>query len=185
MKINKALFLDRDGVININHGYVHSKYNFDFVDGIFDLVREARKAGYMVIVVTNQAGIGRGYYSEAQFHELTLWMCDVFKKQLAQIDKVYFSPYHPTAGLGIYLRDEETRKPRPGMLLKAKLEFNLSLRDSVLVGDKSSDILAGAAAGVGVNILLSDDPAPELDDVEFYRVKALSDALIYLGSSTT
>ena len=167
-------------MINVNHGYVYSKDNFDFIDGIFDLVRAARAAGYLVLVVTNQAGIGRGYYSEEQFQALTEWMCGEFDRQGAVVDKVYFSPYHPTAGIGVYCQDEETRKPRPGMILKAKQEFNLSLPNSILVGDKSSDIQAGIAAGVGVNVLFSAVSHPELVGVEHVPIQALKDAIPHL-----
>lgn len=173
--MNKALFLDRDGVININYGYVHIKENFEFIEGIFDLVREARAANYLVFVVTNQAGIGRGYYSEEQFHELTAWMCREFDRHQASIDKVYYSPFHPTQGLGKFLKDESTRKPGPGMLLAAQQEFCLSLADSILVGDKVSDIQAGVAAGVGTNILLSATSCLELTKVEHVVVKNLDD----------
>lgn len=167
-------------MINVNHGYVHTKDNFDFIDGIFDLVRAARAAGYLVLVVTNQAGIGRGYYSEEQFHALTGWMCGEFDRQGAAVDKVYFSPYHPTAGIGVYRQDEETRKPRPGMILKAEREFNLSLPNSILVGDKSSDIQAGIAAGVGVNVLFSTASHPELAGVDYVPIQTLMDAIPYL-----
>lgn len=167
-------------MINVNHGYVHSKDNFDFIDGIFDLVRAARAAGYLVLVVTNQAGIGRGYYSEEQFHALTDWMCGEFDRQKASIDKVYFSPYHPTAGVGIYRQDEDTRKPRPGMILKAQQEFNLSLANSILIGDKSSDIQAGVAAGVRLNILFSSASHPELAGADYLPIQALKDAIPYL-----
>lgn len=173
--MKKALFLDRDGVINLNHGYVHTQDNFDFIEGIFDLVREARAADYLVFVVTNQAGIGRGYYSEEQFHELTAWMCHEFDRHQAPIDKVYYSPYHPTHGLGKFLKEENTRKPGPGMLLIAQQEFGLSLADSVLVGDKLSDIQAGIAAGVGTNILLSTIPCSELAGVEHVVVNCLEE----------
>ncbi len=173
----RALFLDRDGVINVNHGYVNSIENFDFVDGIFDLVRTACKAGYRVVVVTNQAGIGRGYYSEGQFHELTVWMCAQFEKHGAPIDRVYFSPYHPTAGIGKYRKDEDTRKPGPGMILRAKRELGLSLEDSILVGDKPSDILAGITAGVRTNVLLSDDTYVELMGLDYLPVRALKDVI--------
>jgi D-glycero-D-manno-heptose 1,7-bisphosphate phosphatase len=181
----RALFLDRDGVINVNHGYVNSIENFDFVDGIFDLVRTACKAGYRVVVVTNQAGIGRGYYSESQFHELSAWMCAQFEKHGAPIDRVYFSPYHPTAGVGKYRKDEDTRKPGPGMILKAKHELGLSLEDSVLVGDKPSDILAGITAGVGTNVLFSDDTFFELAGLDYLPVRALKDVIPCLEGAVT
>ena len=90
-----ALFLDRDGVINLDHGYVHTPEEFEFVDGIFEVVATANRAGYLVVVVTNQAGIGRGYYSETQFHALTDWMKASFAEHGGQIDAVYFCPYHP------------------------------------------------------------------------------------------
>ena len=179
----RALFLDRDGVINVNQGYVHSIENFDFVDGIFDLVLAASTAGYRVVVVTNQAGIGRGFYSEKQFDELTAWMCSQFERRGATIDRVYFSPFHPTSGIGEYMRDEDTRKPGPGMILRAKLELGLSLEDSVLIGDKPSDILAGIAAGVKTNVLFSNDVFPELAGIDYLAVPNLKDAIACLDGA--
>ena len=157
----RALFLDRDGVINIDHGYVSRWENFEFVDGIFELCRHAKELGYLILVVTNQAGIGRGYYSEKAFLELTQWMCGVFSDRGAPIDKVYFCPYHAEHGIGIYKVDSPFRKPAPGMILQAAEEFGIDLSQSVLVGDKDSDIQAGIAAGVGCNLLyrpLSSEP---------------------------
>ncbi len=113
----RAIFLDRDGVINIDHGYVHSVDNFDFIDGIFDVIRTAHANNLKVVVVTNQAGIGRGFYSVQQFYQLTSWMCKEFMNAGAPIDKVYFSPFHPTEGLGEYKKDDFSRKPNPGMIL--------------------------------------------------------------------
>lgn len=149
-----ALFLDRDGVINVDHGYVHRPEDFEFIPGIFDLVRAANEKGYRVVVVTNQAGIGRGYYSEEQFHKLNDWMCERFVEQGCKIDKVYFCPFHPEHGVGSYKRDSEFRKPNPGMLLLAAKEMNLKLNQSILVGDKNSDIDAAASAGVQQRFLL-------------------------------
>lgn len=144
-----ALFLDRDGVINVDHGYVHMPENFQFIEGIFDLVALANRAGYLVVVVTNQAGIGRGYYSEAQFHELTRWMMCRFAEHGGKIDGVYFCPYHPEHGIGRYRRKSEFRKPAPGMLLQAQSELGIDLQQSILIGDKLSDMAAGRSAGVG------------------------------------
>jgi D-glycero-D-manno-heptose 1,7-bisphosphate phosphatase len=152
----KALFLDRDGVINIDHGYVHRKEDCVFVDGIFDLVRAANEAGYRVIVVTNQAGIARGYYSDAAFHAFMQWMQDQFARRGATIDHVYYCPHHPDAGSGALRIACACRKPAPGMLETACAEFDLDMAASLLVGDKESDIEAARRAGVGRSFLLSE-----------------------------
>lgn len=159
MATARALFLDRDGVINVNHGYVHTRERFDFIEGIFDLCRMARQLGYLLIVVTNQAGIGRGYFTEQDFHALTDWMLEEFRRRNADISKVYFCPYHPEHGIGGYKREAECRKPNPGMILEAARDFALDLSACVLVGDKSSDVEAGRRAGVGCNILYSPGEA--------------------------
>ena len=149
----RALFLDRDGVINVDHGYVSRQEDFHFVDGIFELCRAAKRHGYLIIVITNQAGIGRGYYTEEAFWTLTDWMCGVFRAEGADIDKVYFCPTHPEHGIGKFRVESDFRKPGPGMLLQAADDFRLDLPGSLLVGDKESDIQAGIAAGVGRNVL--------------------------------
>lgn len=177
---HRALLLDRDGVINVNHGYVHRSENFQFVEGIFELARAAYAQKYKLVVITNQAGIARGYYSEQQFHDLSAWMCDQFVSQGARLERIYFSPYHPTEGLGAYKRDDISRKPRPGMILQAQHDLNLDLQNSILIGDKASDIQAGITAGVGCNILLADVAPLELQNMSYQRVSALGDALFYL-----
>jgi D-glycero-D-manno-heptose 1,7-bisphosphate phosphatase len=158
-----ALFLDRDGVINIDHAYVHRVQDFVFIDGIFELCRAAQARGRRIFVVTNQAGIGRGYYTEDDFHALSSWMCGVFQTQGVAIDKVYHCPTHPEHGLGAYKTESPLRKPQPGMLLQANAEFGVDFARSVLIGDKPSDIAAGRAAGVAKNLLFLPDgqAAPE------------------------
>lgn len=151
---NKALFLDRDGVVNIEQGYVHSRDGFYFQEGIYELCRTAQALGYLLIVVTNQAGIARGYYTEREFLELTEWMIRKFAEQQIHIARVYYCPYHPVHGNGRYKYDSPDRKPKPGMLLRARDDFNLDLSSSVLIGDNLSDMLAAKAAGVGTKILL-------------------------------
>ncbi len=153
MSHTPALFLDRDGVINIDHGYVYKKENFEFIEGIFELCRTAKRLGYLIFVITNQAGIGRGYYTEQDFLNLTDWMCGVFNENGVFIDKVYFCPSHPEHGLGRYKIDSPYRKPGPGMFLQAAEEFGIDLIRTVLVGDKETDMQAGIAAGVGCNLL--------------------------------
>jgi D-glycero-D-manno-heptose 1,7-bisphosphate phosphatase len=155
-----ALFLDRDGVINVDHGYVHRPDQFEFVPGIFELARfwtnELRRP---IIVVTNQSGIGRGYFGEKAYAELTRWMCDRFEAERTAIARVYHCPYHPRHGLGEYRRDHPWRKPSPGMILQAASDLGLDLAQSALMGDAMSDIEAGAAAGIGLRVLLASYPA--------------------------
>jgi len=149
-----ALFLDRDGIVNVDYGYVHRREQFEFVPGIFELARHAAEVGWPVVVVTNQAGIGRGLFDEAAFHDLTRWMCERFTAERAPIARVYHCPYHPEFGLGPYRLDHPWRKPRPGMILQAATDLGLDLPASALIGDKPSDIVAAAAAGVGLRILV-------------------------------
>lgn len=161
--VQKALILDRDGVINVDHGYVYKQEEFQFIDGIFELTSLAISKGYIIIVITNQAGIGRGFYSVKDFELLTNWMCKKFAEEKVPITKVYYSPFHPLYGIGEYKKDDESRKPRPGMIRQAVNEFHLNLSESVLIGDKRTDIEAGQSAGVGTNILYigNSDDTPE------------------------
>lgn len=155
--MRSALFLDRDGVINVEKNYVHRIEEFEFVEGIFDLCRTGTQRGMLIVVVTNQAGIGRGFYTEAQFLQLTDWMRQRFAEEHAPIGAVYFCPYHPECGIGEYRKESYDRKPNPGMILRARDELQLDLSQSILVGDKATDVLAGKAAGVGTTVLLGED----------------------------
>lgn len=152
----RALFLDRDGVINQDRGCVHRIEDFHFIDGIFELCRAATGSGMAIIVVTNQAGIGRRIYSEADFQRLTGWMVARFADEGAKIDQVYFCPHHPTHGIGGYRRECSCRKPSPGMILQARDDHGICLPNSILIGDKEWDIVAAKAAGVGTTVLISD-----------------------------
>lgn len=176
MRKNKALFLDRDGVINVYKEYVHSREDFHFQEGIYELCRAAQALGYLLLVVTNQAGIARGYYSESDFLDLTKWMTQKFADEQVQIARVYYCPYHPVHGLGKYKRDSPDRKPHPGMLLRARRDFNLDLAKSVLIGDRLLDIEAATAAGVGTRILLpSGTESIESQDDHFYVSRSLDE----------
>lgn len=153
MNKRRALFLDRDGVINVDHAYVSRKEDFHFLDGIFELCYKAKQLNYLIVVITNQAGIGRGYYSEQDFLNLTDWMKEVFRLKGIDIDAVYFCPYHYEHGVGEYKKDSDCRKPRPGMIFQAENEYDIDLQNSLLIGDKISDIDAGIAADIGQNLL--------------------------------
>jgi len=157
MAPNKALFLDRDGVINVEKDYVYLRESFEFMPGIFELCHAAQSLGYLLVIVTNQAGIARGYYSESDFSDLTDWMTSRFTDRKIRIARVYYCPYHPVFGLGKYKSESPDRKPNPGMLLRAQSDLNLDLRSSILIGDKPSDIQAGSAAGVGTRVFLTSE----------------------------
>jgi D-glycero-D-manno-heptose 1,7-bisphosphate phosphatase len=176
---NRALFLDRDGVINADRNYVWRIEEFEFLPGIFDLCRTAQEVGLVPIIATNQAGIGRGYYTEHDFQKLTEWMLAEFRARNIGIGRVYHCPYHPTAGIGEYRRESFDRKPNPGMILRAKDDFDLDLSRSVLVGDEDSDIEAGRAAGVAFNIkLVPEAPANNWPDhLELASLHAIGDWL--------
>lgn len=154
MPKNKALFLDRDGVINVEKNYVYKIEDFEFMDGIFEVMRSYQEQGYLLIVITNQAGIGRGYYTEEDFNMLNEWMLKRLADEGIHITKVYHCPYHPEYGIREYKKDSFDRKPNPGMILRAAKEFEIDLDASILVGDKESDIQAGKRAGVKMNVLL-------------------------------
>ena len=172
-----ALFLDRDGVINIEKNYVHRIGDFEFVDGIFGLCRHAMDADMAIVVITNQAGIGRGYYTEEQFWALTDWMCAQFSEQGIKIDAVYFCPFHPEGGIGSYRCDSYDRKPNPGMILRAQADLSLDLGQSILVGDKASDIMAARAAGIGCAVLLEEASASVVQECKpDIRVASLHEA---------
>jgi D-glycero-D-manno-heptose 1,7-bisphosphate phosphatase len=175
--VNRALFLDRDGVINVDNNYVCRSEDFDFLPGIFDLCRTAQEMRFIPIVITNQAGIGRGFYTEDDFQRLTAWMLERFLEHGVRIGRVYHCPYHPTAGIGTYRRESFDRKPNPGMILRAKDEFALDLTNSVLVGDKDTDIAAGRASGVGHNLRLLHEAraVPTVDCLQFATLHAIGD----------
>lgn len=154
--INKALFLDRDGVINVDRGYVYRICDFEFIEGIFDLCNWFQKRGFLIIVVTNQAGIGRGFYSEQEFSSLTDWMNLQFASRGVTIKHTYYCPFHPEHGIGHYRADSFNRKPNPGMILTARDDYELDLVSSVLIGDKEFDITAGLTACIGTTILLAN-----------------------------
>lgn len=175
--MSKAVFLDRDGVINIDHGYVHSIDDFEYVDGVFEACRAIKNLGYKLVVVTNQSGIGRGMYSEDEFQLLTEWMDWNFEDKGVTLDGIYYCPHHPTDALGEYKIDCDCRKPKPGMIISAARFLKLDLSQCVMVGDKANDMRAGIAAGIKTNILVSSDPNlnPETASLATNIVKSIVD----------
>lgn len=145
--LRRALFLDRDGVLNVNHGYVFRPEDLEWIPGAREAVLAANQAGWIVVVVTNQSGIARGMYTEADFWALMNRMQADLAEIGARLDHIEFCPHLP-GGLPPYDVECECRKPKPGMLLSAAEKLGLDLSRSVLVGDSQSDLEAAAAAGV-------------------------------------
>lgn len=170
--VNKAAFLDRDGVINRDKdkGYIFRRQDFEFLDGVFAACRRLNELGYKIIVVTNQSGIGRGYYTDEQFKTLNRWMLQRFVEEGAPLTDVYYCPYH-TEGKGEYRQDSPYRKPGPQMLLDAAAHHQLNMPASFMVGDKLIDIQAGKAAGVGRCYFISgkEELPPEYADIKKFN----------------
>jgi D-glycero-D-manno-heptose 1,7-bisphosphate phosphatase len=144
-----ALFLDRDGVLNVDHGYVHRWEDFQWIPGAKEAIGAFNRAGWLVFVVTNQSGIGRGYYTEEDMHALHRRMVEELEAAGAHIDAIYFAPQHPEAPLEAYRHpDPPDRKPNPGMLLRAFAEWPVDRERSIMVGDKPADLEAALRAGV-------------------------------------
>jgi D-glycero-D-manno-heptose 1,7-bisphosphate phosphatase len=139
----KALFLDRDGIINVEKEYLYKIEDFEFIDGIIDLVKYYYDKEYKIFVVTNQSGIARKYYSNDDFLLLSSWMMQEFSKHDILISKVYHCPHHPSISGKC-----SCRKPNPGMLLEASIEFDIDMKQSLMIGDKERDIEAALNAGI-------------------------------------
>lgn len=178
----KAIFLDRDGVINDDDDYVHKISDFKFISGVFEACQCFKKQGFKIIIITNQAGIGRGFYSENDFQHLNQWMVQKFQERGVKINGVYYCPHHPEHGKGEYFKQCGCRKPEPGMILQAAQEHQIELSDSILIGDKISDIKAGKLAGISKNFfvktgkMVTDEVAIQSDGV-FDDILTLANAI--------
>lgn len=155
----RAVFLDRDGVINVDVAYCGRIEDFHLIPGVLEAAAAYARAGYLLVVVTNQSGIGRGYYTEDDFRQLSEAMKKQFAAAGAPIAGVYFCPHHPEAALKRYRTVCDCRKPAPGLILTACRELRIDPARSILFGDKPSDMKAALSAGVGVRVLLGTDGA--------------------------
>jgi D-glycero-D-manno-heptose 1,7-bisphosphate phosphatase len=157
----RAAFIDRDGVINEERNYVHRIDDFVLLPGVIEGLALLRRAGFHLVVVTNQAGIARGYYGPAELERLHAHLADLLAAHGLRFDAIYHCPHHPQGSTPELAVECDCRKPAPGMLLQAAREFDLDLSSSVLIGDKLSDIQAGRAAGVGRTVVVESGHALE------------------------
>ena len=174
--MTSAVFLDRDGVINVDHGYVSTWERFEFLPGVPDALRALQDAGYLLIVVSNQSGIGRGYYGEADVESLNQAVAQHLGSTVGvTLSEFYHCPHHPTEAEGEFRRQCDCRKPAPGMIRQAVLDHGIDLKTSLLVGDKDSDIEAGRAAGVARLFKVVDSPQTAASTGDVQLVTGLSE----------
>ncbi|MFQ5630978.1 MAG: D-glycero-beta-D-manno-heptose 1,7-bisphosphate 7-phosphatase [bacterium] len=147
MTAEPAVFLDRDGTVNEEINYLGTIEQFKFIAGAVNAIRLLNQAGLKTIVITNQAGVARGYYDENRVRQIHDFMEEELRSKGARLDGVFYCPHHPTAGLGEYKIDCHCRKPKPGMVEQAAADLHIDLRKSYVIGDKMSDLQAGLAVG--------------------------------------
>lgn len=165
----KAVFLDRDGVINVDRGYVCRWEDFEFIPGVVDAMLRLSESGFILIIVTNQSGIARGFYTKADYFELTEKYLTELKKFGVNIAASYFCPHHSQGIIPEYSINCSCRKPKPGMLLRAQREFSLDMARSIMIGDRFRDVEAAVRAGVGSCYLVGSkvtDAVPTRSRVE-------------------
>ena len=155
-EMNKAIFLDRDGTINVEKDYLHRKEDFEFIEGVPQALKLFREKGYLLILTTNQSGIARGYYSLEDMESLHEYMQEELRKYNAQFDDIFFCPHHPDAVVEEYHVDCDCRKPKTGMFERAIEKYNINIRDSYAIGDRERDLIPAEQLGIKC-ILLSED----------------------------
>ena len=172
----KVAFLDRDGVINLDSGYVYKYKNITYTPGIFKKCIELKNSGFELVVITNQSGIARGKYSEEDFHLLMSLILEDFERRGCSILDYFFCPHLKGSKIPAYDKDCSCRKPKPGMIKTAVRKHNINLKKSILIGDKISDIEAGISVGINKNFLLSDKWL--IKDDRVISINSIKDVLI-------
>jgi len=164
----KTIFLDRDGVINKEKGYLHKIKDFEFISGVFETCRYLQGLNYKIIIITNQSGISRGLYTENDFQIINNWMISEFKKNDINILDVFHCPHSPESNCNC-------RKPKPGMLIKAKNKYKIDMQNSWMLGDKESDIIAANNSGITNTIIVrSGHPINEIDSNAKFIINSIN-----------
>jgi D-glycero-D-manno-heptose 1,7-bisphosphate phosphatase len=180
-----AVFIDRDGTINVDVDFLSSPDQLQLIPRSAEAIKVLNDLGIPVIVITNQSGIARGLYSEADLHRVHSAMDEMLKHYGATISAYYYCPHHPTDGITPYVKDCACRKPKPGMLLRAKKKFGFDLKRSFIVGDKCVDVQAGKAVGAGAIQVSTGYGAEEKDlcsDIRDYYAFDLFEAVQFIKS---
>ncbi len=182
--MKRAVFLDRDGTINIEKEYLYQAAEFEFIPGAPEAISLLNQAGITVVVVTNQSGVARGYYTEEDVHNLHRHIASELARSGAHIDEWLYCPHHPD-GRGSYALPCKCRKPLPGMLYEAAARHGINLEDSTMIGDKLADIEAGQAAGCNTILVCTGYGANEKQHVgpETFVCDDLLSAVKYLLKS--
>lgn len=180
-----AVFLDRDGVINEEINYLYKPEDLRFIPSAIEAIKTLNTNNFLTVVVTNQAGVARGYFSEEDVRNLHRYMQDQLNLEDAHIDSFYYCPHHPSEGLGDYLLNCCCRKPKPGLLHQAETDFGLELKSSYLIGDKYSDVLAGQQVGCKVVLVktghgMNELKSPPQDIVLDYIATDILDAVLWI-----
>jgi D-glycero-D-manno-heptose 1,7-bisphosphate phosphatase len=179
--MTSAVFLDRDGVINVDNGYVSTWEQFEFLPGVPEALRELQDAGYLLVVVSNQSGIGRGYYSESDVDLLNQAIAEYLDSTAGvTLSGFYHCPHHPTEAENEYRKHCSCRKPAPGLIHRAMRDHAIDVKTSLLVGDKDSDIEAGRAAGVARLFKVVGSPETATPEPDIQLVTGLSEVPAYL-----
>jgi D-glycero-D-manno-heptose 1,7-bisphosphate phosphatase len=186
----RLVFLDRDGTINVDKGYVHRVEDFEFLPGAVEALKRLRHAGIDIIVVTNQSGIARGFYTEADLAAVNAHMTAELARHGVTLAGIHYCPHHPDASVPRYRLACDCRKPKPGLLLAAMRERGIAAREAVMIGDKSSDIDAGIAAGLTGTYLVQTGRAAGDGHGGLARyvvpdLRSAVDHIIYLASTST
>ncbi|SFV56625.1 D-glycero-D-manno-heptose 1,7-bisphosphate phosphatase [hydrothermal vent metagenome] len=170
----KGLFLDRDGIVNIDKSYLYKAEDFIFIDSIFDICKHFLARDYLIFIITNQSGIARGYYSEDDLSRLHSWMLKEFESRGVTITDINYCPHHHKEGIGRYKIDCDCRKPKSGMIDKLVERYDIDRSNSILIGDKLSDIKAGKNGGIATNILIKSQYQ---DRYDYESLEELADSL--------